>query len=129
LTESEFAELLQYLQVRMRSDGFSDVNDRIVADIRASEATPSVQLLRYLEDLTGEVRSRSLEASQRVLERFRSLAVTDNGEPVDGVILSVNEEDVLLFNTEQVSLVQGLELADVLEGLERLQSELRESSE
>jgi len=49
LTESEFAELLQYFQVRMRSDGFSDVNDRIVADIRASEATPSVQLLRYLE--------------------------------------------------------------------------------
>ena len=59
-----------------------------------------------------------------MLERFRRLAVTDNGEPVDGVILSVNQEDVLLFNTEQVSLVQGLELADVLEGLERLQSEL-----
>ena len=57
MTESEFAELLQYLQVRMRSDGFSDVNDRIVADIRASEATPSVQLLRYLEesDRRGQV--------------------------------------------------------------------------
>jgi hypothetical protein len=129
MNETEFAELLRFIQARMREYGFAEINERIIAEIRIDPGSSSSELLRYLRILTSELRVRTDEPAQRIIESFREIVQTDSGRPVDGLTVLLSDQDSQLFGTATVNLSPTRDISVLLADLERLQSELRDSRE
>lgn len=129
LTEEEFAELLQHLQMRMREHNLGELNQRILADIRIDPGRPSTQLIRYIDALIAELRLGNDTTIRTMIDSANQFVRTELGRGVDGLSVVFSDADRELFGRDTVDLGVGRDLASFLDDLERLRGQLLESRE
>jgi hypothetical protein len=135
VNESEFAQVLQHLQERMRRYGFSELNDRILAELRfepdrsvpGEHGSSSSQVLRYLDLLESELRLRTGATVRRIIGRFGNVAQTQSGGPIEGLSVEMSEGDRRLFEIESVDLGTASDFQSILDDIRHLRRELAES--
>jgi hypothetical protein len=119
MTEEDYREILQYARRKMNSFGLSSIDERIMSDLRSTEG-PFEALLYYLKHLTEEVALGSDTHLDRVLMRLRRNTRTETDEPIEGVRLTISEQDRDQFGTDHIDFMPSSDLGQIREDLHAL---------
>lgn len=129
MRESEFEELLRFIQERMRETGLGAVNERIVFDVRQEPRRASELVDEYLRALESEWYLGSAESSRAVLGRLREVASTEDGGEITGIELELSPADRDLFGQESIDLFVAPERQALVDDLRSLRGALLEERE
>lgn len=106
MNDEDYAQLLQELRVRTRELGRRDL-DELLFESRVVDASSSREaVLAYLYGLRDDVRLRSATTAQEVLRRFETFR-TEEGTPVEGVVVDIQEWDRQTINADVVDLAES----------------------
>lgn len=126
LSNDDWAEVLQHTRTRVREAGLSDVDERVALDFRPTESA-SADFLRYLDSVISALRERSSSTFQRAFDTFREYVRTEDGTPVQGIEVRVEERDFRIFPTHRIDLGDQPNLGVSIEELTRLRHALLSS--
>lgn len=125
--DDEIAEALRYFQIAMRQAGLGELNARLVQGTRADPGPPRVQLSRYLEGLSTELRLETDESVRQIVAAFNRVAETESGRSIDGISVHLTDEDQQTFGVDVINLGTPNGLDAVISRLDDLRSALNES--
>ena len=129
MNDDEYADLLRYVEHRLRDLRDPGLSDRVVSAARGRDTVSArTQLLALLDALRSDVALGSTTTARAVLSRLRRVAGTDSGRPIDGLSVRLSDQDRRLFGVEEVDLVGGSALRDVLDALDRLSAAILEDA-
>lgn len=126
MNDDETSELLQYLRQAVRAESFGDLDQLLVSSRLSDVRRADRQLIAYLEGLRDEIALGSEDAMRQTMARLREIR-TDDGRPIQGVVLDVVDEDVAIYGTRRIDLVGSPELDALVRQVDTLLAELRES--
>lgn len=129
MNESEFAELLQFVQRRMQAMDLGAMNDRAVSAVRHQTGRPSELLDVYLEALEFEWLLESRETERRIVRRLQEVAETEGGDEIEGIVVELSPSDRELFGRDRINLSEVSDRLPAIEQLRALRAELREQRE
>jgi hypothetical protein len=124
MQQPDYAELMRYTQARLRGAGMEEVLDRITVDIGTEQAPPSLQVLRMVERLDGELRREAAGTVDQILQELATTTRTAEGGPPDRLWLELTPAHRDLYGIDGVDLHDGLPLAAALREIEELHREL-----
>lgn len=123
MINDDYREILQYARRMMREAGLSGVDQRIMSDLRDSEG-PFWDLTFYLKRLAEEVSLGSDVQLASMLHRFRRHVDTESEEAIEGISVTISDEDRERYAVERIDFSPDRELGLVAEKLRILIEEL-----
>lgn len=125
MDEGDVRLLMQHTQQQLRRLGMEELLGQIAADAGQRDERPAAAMLRMLDVLDAEIRPHAAQTSERILDGFRELARTRDGEPPRRLSLEAGPSHRDLFDVEVIELTGATALDEVLRALDELRAELR----
>jgi hypothetical protein len=123
MDSDEMAELGRYIRERLRDVGRVDLDDRLRSP--RGQADIEEEPIEYLLALRREAVLGTERLQRETMSRL-SFVSTARGEPPDGVVVEVSEQDRDIYGAEQIPLV-GSQLVDrLVQDIDDLIERLRE---
>lgn len=127
IDEYDCAQLLRHTFGEMREIGLADLADRVIAAMPLDLERPSRQLLFALDELAAEMRLQDGATARTVVERLKPVVRTERNRRPDGLWLDLAPAHEQVYGVERVDLTQQHDMGPLLERLERLRDDVRES--
>jgi hypothetical protein len=125
MTNEDYRDILQSAREMLRQAGLSGIDERIMSDIHGSDG-PFWDLLYYLKHLTEEVALGSDAQLSNVLRRVRRHVRTESGETVEGIRVTVSDEDRGRYNVDYIDFTPDPQLGEIALQFRALIDELDE---
>jgi hypothetical protein len=93
LSNEELLEVLHHVREVMISNGYRDLDERLISHMRSDEHDPFNDLVRYLKSIAEFVRYSTGEELSKTLSRLRRYVRTEGGEQISGIDLVMMEAD------------------------------------
>ncbi len=129
MDEREVRLLMQHTQQQLRRLGMGELLGQIAADAGQRDEPPAAAMMRMLDMLDAEIRPHAAQTSERILDGFRELTSTRDGEPPHRLSLQAGPSHQDLFDVEVIELAGVARLDHVLRALDELRAELRRELE
>jgi len=125
MTNEDYKEILQSMRKMLGNAGFGGIDERIMSDIHGSEGS-FWDLIYYLKHLTEEVSLGSDVQLSNVLRRVRRHVQTESGDIIEGVRVTVSNDDRQRYDVEHIDFTPSPELGYIAKELRALIEELDE---
>ena len=126
LSDSDWADVLRHLRMRMQEAGFGDVDDLVMGDFR-SMGRPALDVHRYLERVIHAMSERSQFGYRRALRALRENVRVEGGGEVEGIDLVFSEHDATLYGMRTSDLSDVDNFDPLIEQLKALLSSVAQA--
>jgi len=126
LSKEDWQDILGHTRARVREAGLAEIDMQVTMDFRTTESS-GADFLRYLTSLISALGERSYSGYQRTLDTFRECLRSENGKPIEGVEIRIEDRDYGVYGTSLVSLADQTDLSIVIGELKNLRKELLEA--
>ncbi len=123
LNDTDYAEILSFLRRLLQQNGLGSMDDRLTRSIRGSEGA-YYDLVFFLKRLIEEINLGTDRQLGSVLSRFRDVVETESDQSIQGIRVSLTEEEQRVFQTETIDFAPDPQSQEVVTDLLRLLDEL-----
>ena len=125
LSEVDLQDIFDFLRIKVRQSGLSDVDLRIMSNFRPSESAFR-DVIYYLKSLTGVARVSSKEQYRETLERLRRYVNTEEKRSVTGIEVELTPAEREQFRVDKIDLSLAPALTNLITELESIMQSVHE---
>lgn len=124
LSKEDWQDILEHTRKRVREVGLIEIDMQIFKEVRTTES-PTADFHRYLNLLISALSERTRSGYQRTLQIFQDCLKAENGKPIDGVEIRIEESDQTRYGTKLISLADQTDFLTLIGELKSLQMDLQ----